>query len=138
MRMYYWVGRSGDVVSARRCQPVSTNGPRNYRYASTSAGLFFFLGMSCLYVFGDRNLYGDILAWYGISPFRSPFVDVSGALAAWECARQLIDVILSDPCDILRRGYNYSPLWMAASAVPLGVRDTAAVGWILDLIFLLS
>ena len=109
-----------------------------YRFAATIAGLLVFLGMSCLYAFGDRNLYEDILTSYGIGPFRFPFVDISGALAAWECARQGLDVILSDPCDVLRRGYNYSPLWMAASPIPLGVRDTTVVGWILDLVFLMS
>jgi hypothetical protein len=71
-------------------------------------------------------------------PFRFPFVDVSGSLAAWECARQGIDVILSDPCDVLNRGYTYSPLWMAAAAMPLGVADTTVVGWSLDLVFLLA
>jgi hypothetical protein len=109
-----------------------------YRFAATIAGLLVFLGMSCLYTFADRSLYEDILTSYGIGPFRFPFVDISGALAAWECARQGLDVILSDPCDVLRRGYNYSPLWMAASPLPLGVRDTTVVGWILDLVFLMS
>ena len=109
-----------------------------YRFAATIAGLLVFFGMSCLYTFADRNLYEDILTSYGIGPFRFPFVDISGALAAWECARQGLDVILSDPCDVLRRGYNYSPLWMAASPIPLGVRDTTVVGWILDLVFLMS
>jgi hypothetical protein len=94
--------------------------------------------MSWLYRWGSPALYEDILRWYGVVPFRFPFVDISGSLAAWECARQGVDVILSDPCDVLNRGYNYSPIWMAASAIPLGAADTRAVGWCLDLLFIAS
>jgi hypothetical protein len=112
--------------------------PRIYRYAATIAGLFVFVGLSCLYAFDRRNLYTQILRWYGVAPFRSPFLDTSAWLAVWECARQGLDVISVNPCDVLQRGYSSSPLWIAASTVPLGVRDTAAVGWILDLVFLLS
>ena len=111
---------------------------RIYRFAGTIAGLLFFFGMSCLYAFGDRSLYEQILTAYGIWPFRFPFVDISAWLAVWECARQGVDVISANPCDVLQRGYSSSPLWMAASAIPLGVRDTAAIGWILDLVFLVS
>ena len=109
-----------------------------YRFAATILGLLFFLGMSCLYAFGDRHLYQQILAWYGIAPFRSPFLDISARLAVWECARQGVDVIAANPCDVLQRSDGGSPLWRAASAIPLGVRDTAVVGWVLDLVFIVS
>jgi hypothetical protein len=109
-----------------------------YRFGAAGLALSVFLGMSCLYGWGDREVYWQILSAHGIVPFSFPFVDASGSLAAWECARQGIDVILTDPCDVLNRGYTYSPLWMAAAAMPLGVADTAAVGWSLDLVFLLS
>jgi hypothetical protein len=111
---------------------------RIYRFAATVAGLLVFFSISCLYAFGDRNLYQHIFTWYGISPFRVPFLDISAGLAVWECARQGIDVISANPCDVLQRGYSCSPLWIAASAIPLGVRDTAGVGWLLDLLFLVS
>src|SRR6516164_9140280 len=84
-----------------------------YRFAATILGLLFFLGMSCLYAFGDRHLYQQILAWYGIAPFRSPFLDISARLAVWECARQGIDVIAANPCDVLQRSDGSSPLWRA-------------------------
>jgi hypothetical protein len=107
-----------------------------YRLAAPLAAFACFLCMSWLYGRGNRGLYEDILRWYGVVPFRFPFVDISGSLAAWECTRQGIDVILSNPCDVLQRGYNYSPLWMAAAPIPLGVDDTPAVGWGLDLLFI--
>jgi hypothetical protein len=109
-----------------------------YRFGVPGVALCAFLGMSYLYQYGDRVLYEDILRFSGVVPFQFPFVDISGSLAAWECARQGFDVIVSDPCDVLRRGYTYSPLWMSASAIPLGVKDTRTVGWGLDLIFLVS
>ena len=111
---------------------------RIYRFAPTLAGLLVFVSMSGLYMFGDRNLYTQILTWYGIAPFRSPFLDISAWLAVWECARQGVDVIAANPCDILQRSYSCSPLWIAGSVIPLGVRDTAVVGWVLDLVFIAS
>jgi hypothetical protein len=105
--------------------------------AVASAMLVFF-ALSLLYLYGDRGVYFTLLEYWGVDPFRFPFLDMSGALAAWECARQGIDVIVSDPCDVLKRPYNYSPIWMSWSAVPFGVADTTAVGWICGLLFLLS
>jgi hypothetical protein len=109
-----------------------------YRFGAVGAALAVFLGMSWLYASGDKELYENILRLFGIIPFRFPFVDISGSLAAWECARQGVDVIVDDPCDVLGRGYTYSPLWMAAAGIPLGVGDTMAVGWTLDIVFLIS
>jgi hypothetical protein len=109
-----------------------------YRFCAPAALLLAFLGMSYLYAHGDGDLYESILTAYGVVPFQFPFVDVSGSLAAWECTRHGIDVILSDPCDVLHRGYTYSPLWLAAAGVPLNFADTTAVGWTLDLLFILS
>jgi hypothetical protein len=37
---------------------------------------------------------------------------------------------------MLFRGYGSSPLWLAAAGVPLGVANTTAVGWVLDLAFI--
>jgi hypothetical protein len=112
--------------------------PRIYRVAATIAGLLVFLSMSCLYVSGDRSLYENVLTAYGIMPFRFPFLDISAWLAVWECAREGIDVISANPCDVLHRAYSASPLWIAASTIPLGVRDTATVGWLLDVVFIMS
>ena len=108
------------------------------RFAAAGAALGLFLGMSCLYSFGDRGVYEQILRYYGIVPFGSPFIDTSFLLANWECARQGVDVVLSNPCDVLHRVFTHSPLWLNASNVPLGVSDTTTVGWTLDLLFLLS
>jgi hypothetical protein len=109
-----------------------------YRLATVFIPLVVFLGMSYLYAYGDQNVYAQILTAIGIWPFQFPFLDISAWLAVWECARQGVDVISVNPCDVLQRGYSASPLWIEASAIPLGVRDTAVVGWLLDLVFLIS
>jgi hypothetical protein len=109
-----------------------------YRFAAPVSALAVYSVMSWLYLRTDRALYFQILSLWGVKPFRFPFVDVGGSLAAWDCARHGIGVILADPCDVLHRPYNYSPLWMAFSAIPLGVRNIAIVGWSADLLFLLS
>jgi hypothetical protein len=109
-----------------------------FRFGAAVCALLLFFGMLWIYQSGDRSLYEHFLLAYGVLPFRFPFVDISGALAAWECARQGVDVIVADPCDVLGRGYTYSPLWMAAAGIPLGIGDTTAVGCTLDIVFLMS
>jgi hypothetical protein len=109
-----------------------------YRFGASGAGLTVFFGMTFLYISGDQNLYNHILTSYGIVPFRTPFLDISAWLAVWECARQGVDVISANPCDVLQRSYSSSPLWIAASAIPLGVRDTTVVGSVLGFVFLVS
>jgi hypothetical protein len=94
--------------------------------------------MSWLYRQGHKEVYDYILQSWGIEPFQFPFLDISGWLAAWECARQGIDVVSFDPCDMLFRGYGSSPLWLAAAGVPLSVANTTAVGCALDLVFIAS
>lgn len=111
---------------------------RLWRFVPAGSALAVFLAMSWLFWQGHTEVYDDILRSWGIVPFQFPFLDISGWLAAWECARQGIDVISFDPCDLLYRGYGSSPLWLAAAGVPLSVGNTTAVGWSLDLVFIVS
>jgi len=97
-----------------------------------------FLAFSAIYLLDYKDAYMAILRLYGIDPFRFPFLDISGSLAVWDCTRLGIDVVEQDPCDVLGRAYNYSPLWMAGSFIPLGTSSTGEVGWVLGLLFILS
>jgi hypothetical protein len=108
------------------------------RFVPAGSALAVFLAMSWLYWRGHKEVYDAVLQSWGIEPFQFPFLDISGWLAAWECARQGIDVVSFDPCDMLFRGYGSSPLWLAAAGVPLGVANTTAVGFALDLVFIAS
>jgi hypothetical protein len=109
-----------------------------YRLAAPAVALILFCALSALYALGKSQIYYELLFHWGIWPFRFPFVDTSGSLAAWECTRRGLDVVEHDPCDVLGRAYSYSPLWMSAASIPLGVASTAAVGWTLGLVFIAS
>jgi hypothetical protein len=109
-----------------------------YRGIPACVALCSFLAVSAIYLLGHTDAYRAILYAWGIVPFEFPFVDISGPLAAWDCTRLGIDVIEHDPCDVLGRGYTYSPLWMAGSFIPLGTSATGPVGWVLGLLFILS
>ena len=110
-----------------------------YRAVPALVALCVFLAISALYLLGRDDAYFTVLRFYGIEPFQFPFVDISGSLAAWDCTRLGVDVVEYDPCDVLGRGYSYSPLWMvAAPVVPLGRSATGPVGWLLGLLFILS
>lgn len=108
------------------------------RFGRAGSLLAAYLGMSCLWVSGSRELYESILKAYGIVPFRFPFLDIGGALAGWECARQGIDIMVYNPCDLIGRGYNYSPIWVAFARIPLNVADRPLVGWSLGILFIAS
>jgi hypothetical protein len=109
-----------------------------YRAIPSVVALGLFLALSAIYLLGHNDAYMAILRLYGVDPFRFPFLDISGSLAAWDCTRLGIDVVERDPCDVLGRSYNYSPLWMVASFIPLGASAAGAVGWGLGLLFILS
>src|SRR5215472_1719242 len=111
---------------------------RVYRLAAPALALLALLFLSCLFALGHTGLYVTILEHWGIAPFTFPFLDTTGSLAVWECTRLGVDVIEHDPCDALGRDYSYPPFWMALSWIPLGVRDTSVVGWMLDFLFLMS
>jgi hypothetical protein len=109
-----------------------------YRAIPVVVALCSFLALSALFLLDYKDAYMAILSLYGIFPFKFPFVDISGSLAVWDCTRLGIDVVVHDPCDVLGRGYSYSPLWMAFSFIPLGTGETGPVGWVLGLLFILS
>ena len=102
------------------------------------AGLVAFAIMAGLFWGGAHGTYNHLLTLWGIEPFRYPFVDLDGSLAAWDCARRGVDVIISDPCDVLARGYTYSPFWMTIDWIPLGRPDRVWVGLALGAAFLVS
>jgi hypothetical protein len=118
------------------------DGPRQkvifYRIVAPLAALLLFFLFSSLYALGYRDTYTDLLSYWGFDVAGFPFVDTSGMLAAWQCTRLGAEIIEHNPCDLLGRPYNYSPLWLAASAIPLDVTWTSTVGWALAFVFLLS
>jgi hypothetical protein len=108
------------------------------RTAPSLVGLVALLVVAGLWLGGAQSAYYQLLALWGVTPFSYPFVDVDGSLAAWECARKGMDIIVANPCDILERGYNYSPFWMTIDWIPLDRSDRLVVGISLGIVFLVA
>jgi hypothetical protein len=107
----------------------------NFRIPAVAVAVFALF--TALYQWA-RPVYDIALNWYGIHPFEFPFLDLDAITAAVECLRQGFDVYAAHPCDVLGRPHVYSPLWLAASALPITRAWTTPVGLALDLVFLLS
>jgi hypothetical protein len=73
-----------------------------------------------------------------VHPFDFPFLDMHGALATAECYRHGIDVIASNPCDVLGRTLDYSPFWLVTASLGIGTGMTPTLGLMLDVVFLIA
>lgn len=110
-----------------------------YRLAPPLAALAAFLGLSALYISGGHQAYAAIIRFWGVTPGAfTPFLDMHGLAAAWECHRLGIDVAVSDPCDLLRRPFNYGPLWLPLAYLAPRFGNGDALGLGCAVLFLLS
>jgi len=82
------------------------------------AGLIF-LAMAALYVTGQRTISNEILWAWGVDPYVFPFLDTETVLSAVRCFRDGVDVFAVNPCDPLRRVFDYSPLWLLLAKLPV-------------------
>jgi hypothetical protein len=87
------------------------------RFTIPAAGLVAMIGLALLYQFEPESYY-RVLAFIGIAPFRYPFLDFQVILASVDCWQHDIDVYVNNPCDVLQRLFNYSPLWLRFSILP--------------------
>lgn len=94
--------------------------------------------MTILYVTGERPLYDAILERWGIQPFDFAFLDTDTVMSAVRCLRQGVDVFVVNPCDVLGRVYDYSPLWLLLAKLPVTDAWTMPAGFVVDAAFLLS
>jgi len=108
------------------------------RVAPAATGAVAFLAVAALYMAGDRALYMRIIEAWGVRPALFPFFDTSAVLSWLRCFRLGVDVFATNPCDPLGRLFNYSPLWLAASVLPVTTAWTEPVGLTVVLGFLLS
>jgi hypothetical protein len=107
-------------------------------WAPAVAATVIVLLFGTLYVLDNREQYVTLLIDWGAPPFRFPFLDIHGVLAAIECHRRGIDVYAQNPCDVFGRVHVYSPLWLYGSALPITTAWTPAVGLGAVVLFLLS
>ncbi|WP_238321957.1 hypothetical protein [Komagataeibacter europaeus] len=101
-------------------------------------GAGFFSIMVALYCLGFMPLYRGIIKLWGIHPFEFPFVDTDTVLSAIRCINRGVDVYVSNPCDVLERVYDYSPLWTVLAEFPMTPAWLPPIGMGVDIAFFLS
>src|SRR5262249_49806134 len=87
------------------------------RFTIPAAGLAAIIAIVLLYCLEPESYY-FALAFIGIVPFRYPFLDLEFILASVDCWQHGIDVYVNNPCDVLGRPFNYSPLWLRFAFLP--------------------
>ncbi|HEX4193746.1 MAG TPA: hypothetical protein VHY80_11640, partial [Stellaceae bacterium] len=106
------------------------------RYIPGAILVAAFLALSALFLSHDTAAYRAILSQMGFRPFDFPFLDMHGVLATAECYRRGIDVIASNPCDVLGRTLDYSPFWLLTGFLGADTSMTTRLGLLLDVVFL--
>jgi hypothetical protein len=66
------------------------------------------------------------------------FGDLRNVTSAWECVRQHLAVLPSNPCDPYHRPANYPRLWLLPSHLGLGQGDTYVLGWVVAILFFVA
>ncbi len=108
------------------------------RCAASAAALAVFGVLALLYVADESHaVYYDSLKIWGVQPFAFPYLDFSGYMASLQCTRMGIDVIAHDWCDVLDRQFNYGPLWLDLTFLPLYPEHRVVGGAVLGVVFLL-
>ena len=101
------------------------------RYVPALAALLVFAFFATLYLTDQRALATTIMFNLGIDAWAFPFLDADGVVSAARCMREGVDVIADNPCDPLRRPFNYSPLWLVLAILPVTPSWLLPVGLIL-------
>jgi hypothetical protein len=111
------------------------NRPLLWRYLPVICLTIFLAGMSVLFLLGHTAGYSTIFWRLGVDSFAFPFLDIHGLLAATECHWKGIDVFAVNPCDVLGRPHDYSPLLLQFR---LTTEATEPLGFAVGLLFLAS
>lgn len=108
------------------------------RFAPAAAALALFSVFAALYLSGWREAYARGLVAWGMSPWDWPFLDTDTVLSAVRCLRQGVDAYAANPCDPLERAFDYSPLWMGLTMLPVTTAWIPWVGLVVFALFLLA
>jgi len=106
-----------------------------YRIALPIFVIVFYGSLFLVGALGFQEIYDNILYGLGIVPFAWPFVDAHAILSAAQCHREGVDVLISNPCDVLNRPLSYSPLWLDLVPRFATTEHTFAVGVAFNLMF---
>ena len=91
------------------------------RLSPTIAGLLGMALVAALHALLSAGAYHTAFALWGVQSFHYLFLDLDGPLAARDCVRLGFDVYVFNPCDVIDRVHNYSPLWLAFPDLPPGI-----------------
>jgi len=97
-----------------------------------------FASIAGLYATDRRDVSDAILHSVGVLPFDFPFLDTDTFMSAVRCLKEGVDVLDANPCDPLRRVFDYSPLWLLLAKLPVTAAWTTPVGIVVDLMFIAS
>ena len=111
---------------------------RMRRIIPALAGATAFAVMALLYLGGHDGLYRGIIRAWGVKDWPFPFLDTDTVLSAVRCLNKGVDVYVTNPCDVLARQYDYSPLWMVLTVFPMTPAWLPPIGLAVDVAFLLS
>src|SRR5260370_17740693 len=106
------------------------------RFTIAAAAVAAMIALALLYYF-EPLAYYRVFKLIGIAPLRYPFLDLQFILASVDCWQQGIDVYVNDPCDVLGRSFDYSPLWLRFAFLP-GKDWTNPLGLFLSVSFFLA
>ena len=97
-----------------------------------------FAAVGTVRVTGHTALYESIMSAWGVVPFAFPFVDIHGVVASSACWHQGVNVYVVNPCDVLGRLFQYSPLLLTAVPRMSGLAATPYAGLLVNGLFMLS
>lgn len=105
------------------------------RIAPSLAGLLGMALVAALHALVLPETYHTAFALWGVQSFHYLFLDLDGPLAARDCVRLGFDVYVFNPCDVIDRVHNYSPLWLAFPDLPPHQDDRLPLGLAFDMAF---
>ena len=108
------------------------------KIAPAGIAILLYIFMTTLYLLGQTQFIHWILTCWGFTPNDFLFLDTETIFSALRCRHMGIDVSLTNPCDPLGRQFDYPPVWLAVSILPVKQAWTTIAGFIFDLMFLAS
>lgn len=132
--------RAGQIKGNRQALPRAEHAVRRSQSPNvlvTAAGFVILISFVVLYVLSP-SAYSRFIDLWSFSPYRYPFLDAEYMSAQLECWRAGVNVYVTNPCDVLGRVQNLSPLWLRMAFLPSDKSWTNILGLTTDSLFLLS
>lgn len=121
--------------SAEGGRPLTQFERLAFRYGTSIVGLLILFLMAAIFCLIDRDLYYEILKWWGILPYRYAFVDMKIVLTAIDCSRYAIDIYSPNTC-MYGGWYSYSPILLGIAKLSIVPDDHSWVGFFFGIAFL--